>query len=357
MRRILYESVFLKVVSNHAGGDAVFVTFQSAAATGLDREGFGEGFFKKRGIPAICVLPHLPSWYQYDGILEALNLIRKEAAQYRRVIAYGISMGGYAAINFADLIGATEVIAICPQYTVNPSVVPWETRFPRGQARIKHYIYDQPQNRNWEGKDVCVIYDPVDSLDSRHVDLLKECVPATFVRLPHSTHPCTQVLSTASLKAFILSCLERGVLNSIPLLHASFKSDRKKSWYYWLYLARNYGLSSPKKALRFVEYADTISPRNPDVLFAIAMIRLSLGRFQDALIAFDASIKHGSDNAAAQSGRAQCFIGMRSKPRAARALAKAVSLGLSQPERDHLDGEVRGIGVGRLDWVYHLIWS
>ena len=53
-----------------------------------------------------------------------------------RVMTYGSSMGGYAALRFARALRADAILALSPQYSIDPAVVPWEDRWRQDGARI-----------------------------------------------------------------------------------------------------------------------------------------------------------------------------------------------------------------------------
>ena len=120
MRVVVYESAELRVVAvrPHRSRSAV-VTFSSYVHhRTLDRPGFGEAFLLKYGIDAVHVVCRGNEWFQYDDLRPALELAAREIGGYENRVAYGLSMGGYAAINFSDWLGVDRVIAIAPQYSI-----------------------------------------------------------------------------------------------------------------------------------------------------------------------------------------------------------------------------------------------
>lgn len=99
--------------------DTVVVSFQAALPTDARRPpntaGYGEPFFTKRRISAIYVNNMLNNWYQSEEMNTVLPLIEKELANFKRVITYGGSMGGWAALTFAKQLNADTVIVFGPQ--------------------------------------------------------------------------------------------------------------------------------------------------------------------------------------------------------------------------------------------------
>jgi pimeloyl-ACP methyl ester carboxylesterase len=116
--------------------DFLAVTFHSASIdeegprkAGFDMPGFGQSFLRKHGINAVHVLVSRSHWYQTPEMEGALAFIRHIAKDYHRVVTYGSSMGGYAAIKFGPEVRANAAVAISPQYSIDPAKAPFEKRF------------------------------------------------------------------------------------------------------------------------------------------------------------------------------------------------------------------------------------
>lgn len=317
----LFASRHHLVKASLFAGDAVFVTFQSATKVpGLHRPGFGEEFFRKRGISAIHVIPAQCAWYQHQEILELCATIREAVKPYRRVITYGSSMGGYAAINFAHRVGATDVIAISPQYSINPKVAPADDRYVAALKRMPHgFVYDQPE-RDWNGIGVNILHDPFDDLDAYQVRLAIRDIPARLIRLKYAGHPVTQVLSVNSLKDFLLSypANPKGAVSS---LGAAYKGDRAASWHYWMCLARRCG-RSPRR-LRCAQQAARLNPSHPHPYLLIGKILLLQGCPKEAVHAFNKA--SGADRRMHEPyiGKAKAFISLGLLDRARAAIDEA----------------------------------
>ena len=191
------------------GGGLCAVSFSSFTdEPQLDRPGFGESFLRDCGYDAIHVINRTNVWYQYPEMPDALRAIREAASRYAEVFTYGSSMGGYAAIRFAEAVGARTAIAISPQYSVAPKVVPFERRWRALARRI-----DFSRETRCPGSAVVeplVFYDPCD-LDARHFELIARAFPRTTgIRLWHAGHPAGAYLSEARILTLaITAILER----------------------------------------------------------------------------------------------------------------------------------------------------
>lgn len=91
------------------------------------------------GRPALFVADESRSWTNAPGFAEMLvtALTAVKARQpVRQVLLIGQSMGAFAALVAASLIPADAVIAIGPQFSVDPGVMPGEVRWAEWTHRI-----------------------------------------------------------------------------------------------------------------------------------------------------------------------------------------------------------------------------
>jgi hypothetical protein len=155
----------------------------------LDRAGFGENFFDSRGVNAVHVLSRDNDWYLFPDIELALDAVAKATASFDRVSAYGSSMGAYAALRFGGLAGARTAIALSPQFSIDPRLVPFENRWDPDARRLDYGIERRLATKGFVPS-ADVFYDPGDR-DARHVELYRDCLEVRDVRLPDCGHPVT----------------------------------------------------------------------------------------------------------------------------------------------------------------------
>jgi hypothetical protein len=201
----------------------------------LDRPGFGESFLRDRGIDAIFVINRTNIWYQYPELPEALRVIRGFTKRYALVFTYGSSMGGYAAIRFAEAVGATTAIAISPQYSVSPQIVPFDKRWRAIARRI-----DFRHECRYAGSqriEPLVFYDPRDA-DARHFELISQAYPRTTgVRLWHAGHPAGAYLSDTGVLTTAIPAILDGQFDA-PAFERTARARRRMSGQYLFTLAR-----------------------------------------------------------------------------------------------------------------------
>lgn len=319
---VLFSSQDHLVKGSLFEGETVFVTFQSATrAPGLHRSGFGEEFFRKRQISAVHVVPAASAWYQHSEIFAVCEAVKRTTTSYKHVVTYGSSMGGYAALNFAHLVGATDVIAISAQYTIDPDRAPDDFRYRAATKRMQGgFVYDQPAGRNWSGMRVNLLYDPFDPLDAYQADLAEQDAPIQRVGLNHSTHPVTAVLGNQSLKDFVLSYASDPDA-AVAAVKTAYKADRANSWHYWMSLARRYG-RTPRRLL-CAEQAAKLNPAHPHPHLLVGKILLMHGRHNEAVKAFNKALMANPRMPEPFIGKAKAFIELGSLDRARAAIEEA----------------------------------
>ena len=86
------------------------------------------------------------SWLNAPGMAEAIVKVIEETAariDATDVIALGNSMGGTMALLLSKLTRLDRVIAFVPQWSVDPQIVPEETRWPYFRKRIEHFRFSE----------------------------------------------------------------------------------------------------------------------------------------------------------------------------------------------------------------------
>jgi hypothetical protein len=116
-------------------------------------------------------------------------------------------MGGYAAIKFSKLLGATEVISLCPQWSIDPAESlknPWGSYFVPSMTGMSIRTEDVSGS-------VFLFVDNTDHVDSFHSGKICGAYPATnIINVPMVGHHITTVLAgTQNLLEIIDACRAR----------------------------------------------------------------------------------------------------------------------------------------------------
>jgi hypothetical protein len=153
----------------------------------------------------LCFKPKRNVWYQ--DMPSMPPAVCSLLGSYERRVAYGSSMGAYAALYFADDLMADHVIAVSPQYSPILADIPFEKRWHDvlRSVGISHRWHDRVV-----GAHTTILYDPMLTADRLHVDLLRPHLANLHeLRLPFSSHPSIAPLQESrQLKPVLLALLD-----------------------------------------------------------------------------------------------------------------------------------------------------
>jgi hypothetical protein len=265
-------------------------------------------------------IPRANDWYQYPEMPAAAELVSRIAADYRRVVAYGSSMGGYAAVRFGRAVGASVALALSPQFSIDSAVVPFETRWAEDSRRL-----DFSLERRWRKPFVeksYIVFDP-HTPDRRHAELFGGHSETVAIEILGGGHPCTVFLAELGLLQQAVLAMLGGALDA-DWLKREARALRKQSAQFYLALSMRaqplawqaalarraaeirpdqficlirYGmvllkLGEKAEAERLFERARVLAPGNPMMLQALAEAYRSGGDFERAATAVAELIDH-----------------------------------------------------------------
>jgi hypothetical protein len=281
---ILFRSDHIEVRRIGVGdGRHQVVTFESYHDDpGFDRTGFGEGFFARAGFTAIHVLSVGNDWYQYPEMDDVLDVIRTAVSGADRVLTYGSSMGGYAAVRFADAVGATHVLSLSPQYSIDPRVVAADKRWWWDQKRIDFL----PVFNGTIGcrSDVVIAYDPTLKLDKLHADLIGRDIPARLLPFPYGGHPVTTVLGELGLLQTMAINSLAGVLE-LAAIQGEFEARREEASMWLAEYSSRLPEGDKARACELSARAAAMAPGNATIQHQYGMRLHDLGQYEQAIVA------------------------------------------------------------------------
>ena len=155
--------------------DTLVVTFDNldiAMGKREDRRPWGFSFIEKQGWSMLGVMANGWTWYRDPWVWQQFDDLRDSGffKQFKRVVFYGASMGGYAACAFVAACPGADVVAISPQSTLDKAVVPWETRYHTAWGRDYLGSYGDAAQVSTVAGRVFLLYDPYEPLDTGHAD-------------------------------------------------------------------------------------------------------------------------------------------------------------------------------------------
>lgn len=289
-RITLFQSDNLQVTYVPSGKiERLVVTFASWSEEPVrERAGFAEKFLIRRHISAVHVTCAGNDWYQYPEMGEAMAAAARARQSFGRCTTYGLSMGGYAAIRFSGAVGAERAIAIAPQFAIDPTLPPFDSRWAKDAARIRFIHGDV-----WTGASaqVVAIYDNC-SVDLRHIVLFRRFVRLFEIPVPHSGHNPARFLVDLGLFQDMIGDLLMDRFDT-QAFRLACREKRKISPEYFFHLSR--AARHAPRALALVDRALRLAPGRPQYIASRANILLAMGRPVEAATALSEGIAIAPD--------------------------------------------------------------
>ncbi len=231
--------------------------------------------------------------YPIAEVREAVAAIARYASQFRRVITFGASVGGFVALNFASELGARTAIAASPPFSLNPEKVPAEKRWQEHRKSVTAFPFDNLEASVATLDDVYLLYDPL-TPDKAHVERI-EAVARRTIRLPlcHGGHPVSKMLHQADTLGRILSTIVDGKMDNADFRQI-VRESRRRAPAYLNNLAAAVPLHRDALRVRLLEMAHQLGP-STDTVLAMMPPLVRLGRVGDvqALVRSMAEMESG----------------------------------------------------------------
>ncbi|GGL79144.1 hypothetical protein [Wenxinia marina] len=126
----------------------------------------------------------------------------------RTVHSIGNSIGGFNSIVSTHYIPTHTCIAFVPQYSVNPSVVPWETRWKKYTSRIESFRIDRAGD-HMNDTTRYFLFSGGDGPDRKHAEMFPVRENLHHYAFPGITHKVAQTLKKMdALDRVVQSCFD-----------------------------------------------------------------------------------------------------------------------------------------------------
>ncbi len=169
-KRLRHSLMFVKRPVNR-----LLVTFDNLSNvndTALDRAPWAFKYAQDEQISHLGIMAHVSDWYRDPDLIDRMKKLKKDGLfdGYDRVVFAGVSMGGYAAIAYGSLVPGAHVVSVNPQSTLDPDLVPWESRYENGRRQDWTLPLGDAAKLTKTLGPVNIFYDPYHDLDQRHID-------------------------------------------------------------------------------------------------------------------------------------------------------------------------------------------
>lgn len=245
----LFDSPELEVFHDDRGSDCVLVTFNDRAFEAEGQPYWGYRLARTLGFSALGIKSKAQNWFPPAAMAAAAAQIAPLVARHRFSIGFGNSMGGYAALKYAGLLGTSASVAISPQISIDPADVGRFDRRYRAHFDPSLHAGMRITQGNLAGK-VFVIHDPLYGVDQHHVDaLVATGYPIGLAPAYHTDHHCLTCLAdSAALREIFAAC--RG--DDLVAMRATIARKIRKAPRRRLILARAASGRRPEVAERII---------------------------------------------------------------------------------------------------------
>ena len=239
---VIFESEgFRSIADIRNEGGPILCTFSSYVGEGGNPHASGKDLADTLAVNAIHLINRANDWFQQAHVQQdyaewAKRVIAHPAfagAKYR--IGYGADMGGYAALRFRDKLPFDRVIALSPQYSLDPAKVPFEGRWRQEYRRYGDTSNDGVRSVA-RGEAITLLHDPMIEVDRRHIGLIDPEGFAMNLAFPLGGNPPALFLWQTGVFSEMIARLIGGDRDVSDLARLA-GARRRKSWLFWLRLA------------------------------------------------------------------------------------------------------------------------
>ncbi|MEI4471615.1 tetratricopeptide repeat protein [Frigidibacter sp. MR17.24] len=292
---ILFDGRHLQVLHFARPSRIGLLSFEIMHARANGRRAFARTLCDRLGLNLVAVVPRHPCWYPAAEMAAAAQLCRERLGLSTHRIAYGASMGGYGALRWGRILGASHALACNPQISIDPDDTgPADRRYHRhfdpalhaGMAITAAHL---PETS-------AILYDPWFAPDRHNAEALRALGPVHLLRAPHVAHGTpTCIRGSANALAIFESLID----GDIAAIQRRIARRRREDHRYYLNLARSaMRLGRPELARRIAARAEQAEP----VHYHMYMVThaMKLGAPDEAARHCEAILRIRPDHAAAQ---------------------------------------------------------
>jgi hypothetical protein len=222
---LIFDCDDFQVVSRAGPPHLLLVTFSSLGMfnqSGSLADGkvfWGQKLADAHDYAAVGFVAKKRNWFCSPRMEEACRLISERGSAYEHVIAHGSGMGGYAALRWGKLAGAKGTVAFSPQFSIDPALVGFDTRYS--------YAFQSNAHRGMEIRQEHValpsflFVDPTMQVDRRHAELIHAAVPG-IAEIPMFVcgHECIRALERSEFAGEMLKFCAQGSIRGMLTLAA-----------------------------------------------------------------------------------------------------------------------------------------
>ena len=245
------------------GDDTLIVCFENldkVEESNMNRAPWGYSFISGLGYSLLGLMAAKWSWYRDNAVLDFFDELKEQVFfdKFSKVVFYGASMGGYAAVAFSSVAPGSTVIIMSPQATFERRVASWETRYREAWIRDFNGRYGYAPDQVKSAKKVYLFFDPDNREDAMHAALFRgeNIYKIRCLFLGHRMASLMQRLGI--LKSTVLSCINGDITSNS--YYSDLRKRREENRYQLEMLNR---LVRKKRPDLIVKYCSAVLARRP----------------------------------------------------------------------------------------------
>ncbi len=122
-KQIIFEDEHIRVIFLKGASDTLVISFGDLISRAKGMSINAEKSLIKYQYNVIGIMPKQKSWFPKTSMLQMQQQIQPILHQFKDIVGYGGSMGGYAAIKYSNLLNMQKIVAFVPQFSIDPDVV------------------------------------------------------------------------------------------------------------------------------------------------------------------------------------------------------------------------------------------
>ena len=182
------------------------------------------------GLPVVGFVAKRENWFPASSVARAAPAVRAVLGA-GPALCYGYSMGGYAALKYARLLGAGRALGVCPQASISPADLPDDQRFhafhdPALHAGMRLTAAEAPEFG-------VMMADPYHPEDLRNARMLQADGGIQWLRTPFVGHAAIWLLTET---AFLRVVIDHIMAADLDGLRRELRARRHGNvhWFFWV---------------------------------------------------------------------------------------------------------------------------
>jgi len=246
--QILFDDAHMRVLFCPGGSDWLLITFGDALTLADGTRFYAQAIVEKQGLNCLGFMAKEANWYPRASMIAAMPEIAYTLGAFGTRLLHGSSMGGYAAIKYSRLLGATHVVAYSPQWSIDPAEC--GANSSGYEASFRPAMRGMGVRRRDAGGSINVFYDPWQAIDAWHFRMISAvCGGVRGYRVPYAEHHVAEVLKGSQTAAAIWQACRRG---DVARVYRSLNAARRKSGFRRQYLLLHLARTRPFWASRLI---------------------------------------------------------------------------------------------------------